>query len=64
MVQKPTSDKCECWLVDRLFAAMYDSLMAGNRMEIRGVGMLEVKPLQPKPAARNLVQTTHPTLPK
>ena len=40
-------------MVDRLFEAMRDTLIEGNRIEIRGFGVLEVKDTKPKPAARN-----------
>ena len=40
-------------MVDSLFEAMRDSLIEGNRIEIRGFGVLEVKNTKPKPAARN-----------
>ncbi|MGB1717525.1 MAG: HU family DNA-binding protein [Candidatus Latescibacterota bacterium] len=35
------------------FAAMRDSLIEGNRIEIRGFGVFQVKDTRPKPAARN-----------
>ncbi len=40
-------------MVDSLFEAMRDTLTEGNRIEIRGFGVLEVKDTKPKPAARN-----------
>ena len=40
-------------MVDSLFEAMRDTLIEGNRIEIRGFGVLEVKNTKPKPAARN-----------
>lgn len=40
-------------VVDALFASMRDTLIAGNRIEIRGFGVFEVKDTKPKPAARN-----------
>jgi integration host factor subunit beta len=40
-------------IVDTLFKAMRDSLVDGNRIEIRGFGVLGIKPTKPKPAARN-----------
>ena len=40
-------------MVDALFAAMRDTLIKGNRIEIRGFGVFEVKDTKPKPAARN-----------
>ena len=40
-------------MVDALFIAMRESLINGNRIEIRGFGVFEVKDTKPKPAARN-----------
>ena len=40
-------------MVDTLFEAMRETLIEGNRIEIRGFGVLEVKDTKPKPAARN-----------
>lgn len=40
-------------MVDSLFDAMRETLIEGNRIEIRGFGVLEVKATKPKPAARN-----------
>jgi integration host factor subunit beta len=40
-------------MVDSLFVAMRDSLTDGNRIEIRGFGVFQVKDTRPKPAARN-----------
>ncbi|UCE19109.1 MAG: integration host factor subunit beta [Gemmatimonadota bacterium] len=40
-------------VVDALFASMRDTLIEGNRIEIRGFGVFEVKDTKPKPAARN-----------
>lgn len=40
-------------MVDGLFVAMRDSLIDGNRIEIRGFGVFQVKDTRPKPAARN-----------
>ncbi len=40
-------------MVDALFDAMRFTLMSGNRIEIRGFGVFEVKDTKPKPAARN-----------
>ena len=40
-------------MVDSLFEAMRDALIEGNRIEIRGFGVLDVKNTKPKPAARN-----------
>jgi integration host factor subunit beta len=40
-------------MVDSLFEAMRETLIEGNRIEIRGFGVLEVKNTKPKPAARN-----------
>ena len=40
-------------MVDSMFAAMRDSLIQGDRIEIRGFGVFQVKETKPKPAARN-----------
>ena len=40
-------------MVDNLFTAMREQLIEGNRIEIRGFGVLDVKATKPKPAARN-----------
>jgi nucleoid DNA-binding protein len=40
-------------MVDALFTSMRDTLISGNRIEIRGFGVFEVKDTKPKPAARN-----------
>ena len=40
-------------LVDSLFTTMRASLIEGNRIEIRGFGVFQVKDTRPKPAARN-----------
>ena len=40
-------------MVDLVFEAMRNSLMEGNRIEIRGFGVFQVKKTRPKPAARN-----------
>jgi integration host factor subunit beta len=40
-------------MVDSLFEAMRETLIKGDRIEIRGFGVLEVKNTKPKPAARN-----------
>ena len=40
-------------VVNTLFKAMRESLIDGNRIEIRGFGVLGVKDTKPKPAARN-----------
>ena len=40
-------------MVDALFTAMRESLIEGNRIEVRGFGVLDVKNTKPKPAARN-----------
>jgi nucleoid DNA-binding protein len=40
-------------VVDALFKVMRDSLVRGDRIEIRGFGVLGVKNTKPKPAARN-----------
>jgi len=39
--------------VDSLFIAMRETLIEGNRIEIRGFGVFEVRHTKPKPAARN-----------
>ena len=40
-------------IVDHLFTAMREQLIEGNRIEVRGFGVLEVKATRPKPKARN-----------
>lgn len=40
-------------MVDTLFRAMREALIEGNRIEVRGFGVFEVKNTKPKPAARN-----------
>ena len=40
-------------MVDSVFSAMRNSLINGNRIEIRGFGVFQVKDTKPKPAARN-----------
>ena len=40
-------------MVDSLFNIMRETLIEGNRIEIRGFGVLETKDTKPKPAARN-----------
>ena len=40
-------------MVDSIFAAMRGSLINGDRIEIRGFGVFQVKDTKPKPAARN-----------
>ena len=40
-------------VVDHLFTAMREQLIEGNRIEVRGFGVLETKATKPKPAARN-----------
>ena len=40
-------------MVDSIFAAMRETLIEGNRIEIRGFGVFRVKQTKPKPAARN-----------
>ena len=53
------SERAECKknvaseMVDSLFNAMRDSIIEGNRIEIRGFGVFQVKDTRPKPAARN-----------
>ena len=40
-------------MVNSLFQVMREQLVEGNRIEIRGFGVLETKETKPKPAARN-----------
>jgi integration host factor subunit beta len=40
-------------MVDSLFNIMRETLIEGNRIEIRGFGAFTVKDTKPKPAARN-----------
>jgi nucleoid DNA-binding protein len=40
-------------MVDSVFKAMRENLIKGNRIEIRGFGVFQVKDTRPKPAARN-----------
>ncbi|MFC1650235.1 HU family DNA-binding protein [Candidatus Latescibacterota bacterium] len=40
-------------MVDSIFKAMRESLIKGDRIEIRGYGVFQVKDTKPKPAARN-----------
>ena len=40
-------------MVDTIFDAMRKSLIIGDRIEIRGFGVFQVKDTKPKPAARN-----------
>ena len=40
-------------MVDSVFASMRTSLISGDRIEIRGFGVFQVKDTKPKPAARN-----------
>ena len=40
-------------MVDTLFNGMREFLIAGDRIEIRGFGVLDVRDTKPKPAARN-----------
>jgi nucleoid DNA-binding protein len=40
-------------MVDVIFIAMRDSLIKGDRIEIRGFGVFQIKHTLPKPAARN-----------
>ncbi len=40
-------------MVDSIFKAMRESLIVGDRIEIRGFGVFQVKNTRPKPAARN-----------
>jgi integration host factor subunit beta len=40
-------------MVESVFNAMRESLINGDRIEIRGFGVFQVKDTRPKPAARN-----------
>ena len=40
-------------MADSLFTVMRETMIAGNRIEIRGFGTFTVKDTNPKPAARN-----------
>jgi nucleoid DNA-binding protein len=40
-------------MVDSVFSSMRNSLISGDRIEIRGFGVFQVKDTKPKPAARN-----------
>jgi len=40
-------------MVDSLFTAMREALIEGNRIEVRGFGVLETRDTKPKPAVRN-----------
>lgn len=40
-------------MVDCIFATMRDRLIKGDRIEIRGFGVFQIKDTLPKPAARN-----------
>jgi len=40
-------------MADSLFEAMRETLIEGNRIEVRGFGVLATKATKPKPAARN-----------
>ena len=40
-------------MVNTIFTAMRESLIEGNRIEIRGFGVFQVKNTKPKPSARN-----------
>jgi len=40
-------------MVDSVFNSMRSSLITGDRIEIRGFGVFQVKDTKPKPAARN-----------
>ncbi len=41
-------------MVNSLFETMREQLIEGNRIEVRGFGVLDTKATKPKPAARNL----------
>jgi len=40
-------------MINRLFVGMRDALMEGERIEIRGFGVLTTRDMKPKPRARN-----------
>ena len=40
-------------MVNGVFTAMREQLIEGNRIEVRGFGVLDTKATKPKPAARN-----------
>ena len=40
-------------IVDTVFGTMRESLIEGDRIELRGFGVFHVKDTKPKPAARN-----------
>ena len=40
-------------MADSLFEIMRETLIEGNRIEVRGFGVLDTKATKPKPAARN-----------
>jgi len=40
-------------MVNSLFTSMREQLIEGNRIEVRGFGVLETRDTKPKPAARN-----------
>ena len=40
-------------IVDTIFTTMREELIKGNRIEVRGFGVLEVRKAKAKPAARN-----------
>ena len=40
-------------MADALFTGLREQLMAGNRIEIRGFGVLNVKHMKPRLSARN-----------
>ena len=40
-------------MADSLFNIMREQLIEGNRIEVRGFGVLETRDTKPKPAARN-----------
>jgi nucleoid DNA-binding protein len=40
-------------LVEAVFAGMREQLIAGNRIEVRGFGVLEVREMAARPQARN-----------
>jgi len=40
-------------MVESIFTSMRDRLIQGERIEIRGFGVFQIKETRPKPAARN-----------
>ena len=48
-----TTKLAALYMVDSLFTIMREQLIEGNRIEVRGFGVLETKDTKAKPAARN-----------